>query len=131
MTETQATPACGETSARAHACAAAMVPGGVGPCIDAATNFENRADFGHPAVVAAKFCGSADLDLDRRSRSLNRSLLEPIEEVLSYNVHVHHLLPQVLRAALNWYNGAMEAQLLPCPPVLPGPASQCYHCQIC
>lgn len=59
MTETQATPACGETSARAHACAAAMVPGGVGPCIDAETNFENRADFGHPTFVAAKFRGSA------------------------------------------------------------------------
>jgi len=28
--------------------------------------------------------------------------------------------PTALRAALNWYNGAMEAQLLPCPPVLPG-----------
>ena len=59
MTETQATPACGETSARAHACAAAMVPGGVGPCIDAETNFESRADFGHPTFVAAKFRGSA------------------------------------------------------------------------
>lgn len=28
--------------------------------------------------------------------------------------------PGALRAAMNWYNGAMEAQLLPCPPVLPG-----------
>lgn len=28
--------------------------------------------------------------------------------------------PGALRAALNWYNGAMESQLLPCPPVVPG-----------
>lgn len=28
--------------------------------------------------------------------------------------------PGALRAALNWYNGAMEAQLLTCPPVIPG-----------
>jgi len=27
-----------------------------------------------------------------------------------------------LRAAMNWYNGGFEAQLLPCPPVLPGSA---------
>jgi hypothetical protein len=28
--------------------------------------------------------------------------------------------PKTLRAALNWYNGVMEAGIVACPPVLPG-----------